>query len=1386
MPSHTAASALIKFYYLEGHPPWCWSKWQDRTGIRHGLFPEDDAKLPEGWSRQDANDVFSYFEAYNRLPTEDAKIKFATRTQGNTHHPGREIWLDFVKEQWAGWRVHDAVITELREWGCHPKSIVRRDRIPPGSWPDATAYISKILDTLAMRLFGDEAFVDGSEIFAFEPRKALTIFAQRSWNNVRSQVGYMRNQESAKEQAAVTAFQALEIEPLTKAKVSHAIQTVATWREHAEISHIDEHVKKAKDMLANLETVMEGLGAKIVKRKAVKPRKVHCKVSRRALQTLATQEDVTDLLNIYHDYFQLHVDDDDDEISILYPEQDDRVIDDCSTDLGTEVEATMPPAVLLFELGFRNSLPSQFNAYRHRHGLTPWEYPNLFTTTPISPDISKLELHWHQLAGVHSIVRSVFSEKKDISHTAGVLISDGVGLGKTGQSCAFIAFLNQTIMMMEEQHKLPRVFDERPYLWGQKKIPSQPHLIICPGTLINQWVSELKTFFRPKSVDIFIYDSQTDGAAFWALQDRSRAPIRECMIELLSQVTQTHKQLERRKSRPWIIPDAKKSLNETLFAQYFLTIVVDEAHSMRNAGNKHVATLRLLQQARIRLIMTATPLHTSLKDIAAMGRLVGISHFFEEESHEDERATDAVIRRAKKLDDPALLQAEQLKAVKRLQKHLFGHFLRRTSDSVDWKNRTLLPLPPYHEIKGVLDLTDRELAIIDERAEDAKAAILSASDSTRIHTKKFYLEYRTAVGYAKEDLAEPWPIFKSLQEWEPKKSTKMDACARICKHYLTRDDAPDISFTDGAVQIPDLSQTPLHGIQQTRRIIIYSEFSSMAPLFRSVLELYGVKSLAINGHVSMRERDKRVKRFYDNKCPARVLLFSSVGSAGLNLSIADVVIFFDQPWSSQDEIQIRGRAHRQPQKKNVKVIYLRANGSADLLVSGMAGGKANMFDAFVNKELGQELEQLIQGSIPDLDETQSALAQEVSEQEAGSTKARPKSKGKKKSKSKAAVKPQDRVAADNSDINKDHEPVAEATTTAQVRDKPKAKLPRNGKKKSGKGQPKGDTDNIGSVDNVEPKARKKHQRRRVIVEDKEEPEKTPAAIEEPVSVIGDASTSTIDTHLIPSSRSVSVASIHSSVAPSSSHASVHSSSHDERDPAPMVDYSSSSSDNDAGKTSLIANHDLLPQVGNHSSSHDVRQTMRDDRLLPSAPQPPNMSKLPPQLSNIINALSSSSDEAPPLKKVRPDAYILGRSPSPMVVEETPSPVPAIEVTTVPVVEVDIQDFDIRSPSPSPMIDVASIPSPVRHETSGIATRDRHRWSSQGVLNAATTAPRPFLASRPSTTAPPSVTQGSSQHRGFRPPTIGTPSRNAGSLDDVTIPDASALVGHRNRKRKSKK
>jgi TATA-binding protein-associated factor len=204
MPSHTAASALIKLYYLDGLP-WNCTQWQEITGIKHGLFPADDGQLPKGWTRRDCEDVHSYFQQYNLVDTEDNKIKFAVTSRGGASIPGRKIWNEFVQKSWEKWNIHGRIMDGLRKHGVHPISILVREG-DLDSWPKPETYVPMALDTIGMLVFGADAF-DNAEILSYPVRKCLSIFVQRSWARVRLQVRKDRARLSSIETSAMTAFE---------------------------------------------------------------------------------------------------------------------------------------------------------------------------------------------------------------------------------------------------------------------------------------------------------------------------------------------------------------------------------------------------------------------------------------------------------------------------------------------------------------------------------------------------------------------------------------------------------------------------------------------------------------------------------------------------------------------------------------------------------------------------------------------------------------------------------------------------------------------------------------------------------------------------------------------------------------------------------------------------------------------------------------------------------------------------------------------------------------------------------------------------------------------------------------------------------------------------
>lgn len=191
----------------------------------------------------------------------------------------------------------------------------------------------------------------------------------------------------------------------------------------------------------------------------------------------------------------------------------------------------------------------------------------------------------------------------------------------------------------------------------------------------------------------------------------------------------------------------------------------------------------------------------------------------------------------------------------------------------------------------------------------------ASSNISRVGTRGFYLEYRLALGYAPEsgDVADVTPIL-SLADWEKTKSTKMDACAQICRHLLADDNVPTPFAENGQLILPTYVM-PEHPTR-TNRIVIYQEFVSRSQIlqnvrfwisnspssngiYQQVLRLYGVESLNIDGKMSFEARANVVKKFCGDDANApRVLIISMVGGHGLNLSKASAMIFLVGPVSS--------------------------------------------------------------------------------------------------------------------------------------------------------------------------------------------------------------------------------------------------------------------------------------------------------------------------------------------------------------------------------------------------------------------------------------------------------------------------------------------------------
>ena len=129
---------------------------------------------------------------------------------------------------------------------------------------------------------------------------------------------------------------------------------------------------------------------------------------------------------------------------------------DESGNLGVGPEMSMTPDQLVDKLGFKDGLPFLFIEYHHKTGLVTWDNTEMFNNLS-NPDIILLHLHWHQLAGIHTIIHQSFSAQWGTIEKPGMVVANDIGLGKTGIAIRMMAFLAHVISLSQLEQPMPKV-----------------------------------------------------------------------------------------------------------------------------------------------------------------------------------------------------------------------------------------------------------------------------------------------------------------------------------------------------------------------------------------------------------------------------------------------------------------------------------------------------------------------------------------------------------------------------------------------------------------------------------------------------------------------------------------------------------------------------------------------------------------------------------------------------------------------------------------------------------------------------------------------------------------------------------------------------------------
>jgi SNF2 family DNA or RNA helicase len=138
-------------------------------------------------------------------------------------------------------------------------------------------------------------------------------------------------------------------------------------------------------------------------------------------------------------------------------------------------------------------------------------------------------------------------------------------------------------------------------------------------------------------------------------------------------------------------------------------------------------------------------------------------------------------------------------------------------------------------------------------------------------------------------------------------------------------------------------------VDEGRRVLVFSQFTSMLELIAQALDQAGIAHVSLTGQTVARE--KVIAEFQGGLAPV-FLISLKAGGVGLNLTAADTVIHYDPWWNPAAENQAADRAHRIGQQRKVFVYKLVVAGSIEERIVALQERKAALAEGVLSQDAG--------------------------------------------------------------------------------------------------------------------------------------------------------------------------------------------------------------------------------------------------------------------------------------------------------------------------------------------------------------------------------------------------------------------------------------------------
>jgi SNF2 family DNA or RNA helicase len=479
-------------------------------------------------------------------------------------------------------------------------------------------------------------------------------------------------------------------------------------------------------------------------------------------------------------------------------------------------------------------------------------------------------------------------------------------------------------------------------------------LILCPAGLISNWVSEIKKHTNLVDENILVYSGK----------DRKEKKISDKNVVVISSYSLITREL-----------NEVGFVDDCIFKMNYERIILDEGHYIRNWKRKLFAGVMLLN-ARLKWVVTATPIFNSVEDIYAYMRFLDLigdrsdwrnlfSQKFGIKSYKELnnmigknslrfKKSDVLKDLKKKREVVVSLDLEDFEkefyeslweySLKRMKN--LSVKLKRLSGLSDMDSKMLRKLVSNNILVYILRLKqscNNPWLVISkmDRLGNVKS-LKVATERLKYYNSSMNMEEECPVCYDNiaDGIATPcghkccmgcWDKLMEYTESCPQCRSVIDGIDKV--ELVKVRELNDVNV-DMEVELKDSSKVKklLEIIREKRllgeKVVVVSQWVKMLDIVKEMVskKIPDIKSVTLQGDVSLKNREKNIMMFQEDKSVELCYVSLMSSAEGINLTSANNMILLDNWWNKSKMLQVSDRVHRIGQMREVNIYKLRVGG----------------------------------------------------------------------------------------------------------------------------------------------------------------------------------------------------------------------------------------------------------------------------------------------------------------------------------------------------------------------------------------------------------------------------------------------------------------------------